>query len=354
MRDLADALRSWRDAGTSFAVATVVKTWGSAPRPLGSKMAVSSDGEILGSVSGGCVEAAVAEEGRAAIGTGASRLLRFGVSDETAWQVGLSCGGRIEIFVEPYCLTDLQSGPRGEILDLLLDRLRDDRLTALATIVDGDGIGRQLMIGSERESLGGTLGSPSLDRQAIDMAEGLIAGLSSARRPIDIDGNRCDIFFDLHVPRPKLVIIGAVHVAAHLTTLASHLGFSTVVIDPRTAFATAERFAEADRLCAEWPQAVLPDLPVNETTCFVFLSHDPKIDLPGLQIALQGPALYVGALGSKKTHAKRIKALQGIGLSAEQIGRIHAPIGLDLGGRRAEEIALSIMAEILAVRYGRG
>jgi len=359
MRDLLPQLLEWQEGGKSVALATVVSAWGSAPRPLGSKMAISSSGEVAGSVSGGCVEAAVAEEAREVLATGSSKLASYGVSDETAWSVGLSCGGRIDVFIESmqadHTTEDEPSADatgQSTLFLSLVDRLEREKVSARILVLDGTGDGGQILIGSSGR-VAGTLGSPALDELALVLAREHIANLTSARRSVEIAGAPCDLFIDLHLPRPKLIVIGAVHVAIHLISLARRLGYRTIVIDPRTVFATPERFAEADLLLAQWPQEALTEIAVDRTTCFVFLSHDLKIDVPGLVIALESPALYIGALGSKKTHAKRLEALRELGVSSDKSDRISAPVGLDLGGRRAEEIALAIMAEIVAVRYGR-
>jgi xanthine dehydrogenase accessory factor len=342
MHDLLPQLLKWQEDGDAAALATVVSAWGSAPRPLGSKMAISSSGKVAGSVSGGCVEAAVAEEAQLVLASGAARLVTYGVSNETAWSVGLSCGGRIEILIEA-----VDSIPFAQIKD----RLLGDRICARVISLEGEQTGRQVVF-DEHALIAGSLGSEALDEQASSAAKECLERLSSGRTVLDREDESEEFFIDLYLPRPKLIIVGAVHVAIHLVALARRLGYWTAVIDPRTVFATEERFAKADALLTEWPQDALVDIAIDKTTCLVFLSHDLKIDLPGLEIALRSPALYVGALGSRKTHAKRVQALEDLGFSADEWDRISAPIGLDLGGRRAEEIALSIIAEIVAVRHG--
>lgn len=342
MHDLLPQLLEWQEDGEAVALATVVSAWGSAPRPLGSKMAISSSGKVAGSVSGGCVEAAVAEEAQLVLASGAAKLVAYGVSNETAWTVGLSCGGRIEILIEA-----VDSIPFSQIKDLLLA----DRVCARVISLEGKRTGQQVVL-DEHALVAGSLGSTALDEQASSAMTECLEKLSPGRTVLALDNETEDAFIDLYLPRPKLVIVGAVHVAIHLVALARQLGYWTAVVDPRTVFATEERFAEADVLLTEWPQDALANITIDKTTCLVFLSHDLKIDLPGLEIALRSPALYVGALGSRKTHAKRVQALEELGFSADDWGRVSAPIGLDLGGRRAEEIALSIMAEIVAVRHG--
>jgi xanthine dehydrogenase accessory factor len=242
---------------------------------------------------------------------------------------------------------------RADTFQRLLDGLESEQAVLVVTVVEGAGVGNQLILGPRDRQALGTLGSEALDREALRHAEGLLGSFSSLRREIEIGSETYDVFFDVQPPAAKLIVIGAVHVAIHLVHFAKRLGFETVVIDPRTAFATAERFAEADRLAAQWPQEVLPAIPLNEASCFAVLSHDLKIDLPALEVALRSPAGYIGALGSKKTHRRRVEALRESGYSDQEIDRIRSPIGLDLGGRRAEEIALAILAEIVATRHGR-
>ncbi len=239
-----------------------------------------------------------------------------------------------------------------EIHTELRSCIEREELVVLATVVAGPGLGNQLLIWPAEQTLG-DLGTPRLNQRAALFAEKAFHSFESKRRTVDHQGEQIEIFFDVHPPPEKMIIIGAVHVAIHLIELARVLGIKTIVIDPRTAFATPERFAAADQLIAGWPAEALADIPIHESTYFVALSHDFKIDLPALEIALAGPARYVGALGSTRTHAKRVDELLELGLSREQIERIRAPIGLDLGGRKAEEIALAIAAQIVAARHGR-
>lgn len=246
---------------------------------------------------------------------------------------------------------------KGKLFGELGDSLRNGELVILATVVDcvggdGAGAGDQLLIwpgGAVR----GDLGGPRLNQRAATFAERIFESLASTKRAFDHRGETTEVFFRVYPPPQQLIMIGAVHVAVHLADFASKLGFRTIVIDPRQAFATPERFAHVDEMYAEWPAEALERLSVHETTYFAVLSHDFKIDIPALKVALASPARYVGVLGSKKTHARRTERLLEEGVAEEAIARLHAPIGLDLGGRRAEEVALSIMAQIVAVRYGR-
>lgn len=355
MREILADVERFLGEGKQVAVATVVSVWGSAPRRPGSRMAVSSAGDVAGSVSGGCVEGAVFEEARGVIETGEPRLVSFGVSDDDAWEVGLSCGGEISVFIEksplgpPFAKGGKAEGEEDEAARVhseLVRAIHEDRLVALATVIAGDGLGRQMVISPGGETvgeLGGAAGSEARERGA-EVFRTFEAVRFSA------DGR--EVFLEAHPPRPKLVLVGAVHTAIPLVTFAKELGFVTYVIDPRRVFATPERFGHADRLIHAWPQEVLPEIGLTEGTYLALLSHDPKIDLPAVELALRSPCRYIGALGSKKTHGKRVQALRERGFSDEEIDRIRAPIGIDLGGRRPEEIAVSVMAEIVAASHG--
>jgi xanthine dehydrogenase accessory factor len=322
MREIAADVALWLAAGRAVAVATVVKVWGSAPRPPGSKMALTADGGLAGSVSGGCVEGAVIEAAAEVLATGVPRRLAFGVSDETAWSVGLSCGGEIEILLERVRAEDTPGSPGGLFREAL-EAVQARRLTGLLTQLSEPALGARR-------------------RLSRDEAAACLAGEAPASEG----------FLDLLPPPKKLVLVGAVHAAIPLVTLARALGFETIVVDPRGAFATPERFAHADRLLRAWPEEAFAELELDESTAVALLSHDLKLDLPALRLALARPVRYVGALGSKKTHAKRVVAMREAGLGEEAIARLRAPIGLDLGGRSPEEIALAVLAEIVAVWNG--
>lgn len=241
---------------------------------------------------------------------------------------------------------------RQEIYGELKRCLDDEKLVALATVVAGPGLGRQLLLWPDGRTLG-DLGSAALDREAASHAEEVFRTFANERRSYEVDGEIAEVFFEVHPPRPRLVIVGAVHVAIPLVTFAKALGFRTIVVDPRTAFATPERFPHVDELVTDWPDEALTRIGVHENTFLALLSHDLKLDLPALEVALARPARYVGALGSKKTHARRVTALRERGVSDHAIARIHNPIGLDLGGRKAEEIAVAVIAEMVAVSHGR-
>lgn len=240
----------------------------------------------------------------------------------------------------------------GEIYRELIACLDRRELVVLSTVVEGRGQGNELLIWPRGETLG-DLGSPRLNQRAALYAEQIAPTFQSGRKSFRWDDHEVDVFFEVYPPPPELIVVGAVHVAIPLIGLAKGLGYRTVVVDPRSAFATKERFPQADEILSTWPEEAFQKIDLHESSYLAVLSHDMKIDLPALAAALRSPARYIGALGSSRTHAKRVKALQAEGFSNEEMGRIHAPIGFDLGGRRAEEIALSIMAEMVAAGHGR-
>jgi xanthine dehydrogenase accessory factor len=337
MRDVLPEIEKWLSEGRPVALATVVATWGSAPRTVGAKMAVSDDRRIAGSVSGGCVEGAVAEAAGEVLSSGKPRLLKFGVADDTAWSVGLACGGAIEVFVEP-----LADGSYG----LVRDALRAERPVAVTTLIKGpaDAVGGKLAISADGRTVG-DLGDP-IDTET----RAALAGGRSRRVTLGDD----EIFVDVLLPSPRLIVVGGVHIAVALVTLARALGYRTVLVDPRESFGNRARFPDADDIVSEWPDAALAKLSLNEGTAVAVLAHDPKLDDPALIAALASPAFYVGALGSSRTQEKRRARLLKAGVTENALSRLHAPIGLDLGGRAPEEIALSVMAQVVAARHGKG
>src|SRR5262245_4453264 len=343
MRDVLADVDRWTKAGEGVAVATVIQAWGSAPRGAGAQMAVSERGGIASSVSGGCVESAVAETAADVLKTGTPRLLHFGVADADAWQVGLSCGGTIEVFVDKL---DPEHHAR------VRTALEAERPAAEVTVVRGpaEAVGRKVLV-LDDGSAHGAVGA-GLDAEAVTAGRAALADGQSRRVPLAVSEG-AELFVDALRPSPSLVVVGGVHIAVALTALAKSLGFRTIVIDPRTRFGNPERFPHVDRLIAAWPDEGLGQAGLNAGTAVAVLTHDPKLDDPALRAALPGPAFYVGALGSKATQARRRQRLLEAGVTEAQLDRLHAPIGLDLGGRAPEEIALSVMAQIVAVRNGR-
>ncbi len=343
MDEVQQEITGWRQENVPIAVATVVATWGSAPRQAGAKMALTADGRVAGSVSGGCVEGAVVTEGEAVLAHGRGKLLSFGVADETAWEVGLACGGSIQVWVEPLA---------EEVYTAVTQLLRQKQAGAVATVLGGDDklVGRKLFMPSTGARVGGI--DTAVDEQLIPhLRQAIQQGLPhrftlAATSP----ASPLDIFIEVYLPPPQLIMVGGVHIAQALTTLAKVLGYHTVIVDPRQAFGSAARFAQADELLPLWPQKAFAQLVVNENTAVALLTHAPKIDDPALHAVLASPAFYIGALGSRNTHAKRVQRLTAAGFTAEQIGRIHGPIGLNLHAQTPAEIALAVLAEIVQVR----
>jgi len=337
MRDILPDLDKWRAERESIALATVIQTWGSSPRRAGAKMALTPDGKITGSVSGGCVEGMVYEAGVDVLKSRRPQLLHFGVADETAWEVGLACGGSIDIFVKPL---------DEEIFRALHSVLVEESQAVLVTIVHGPDelMGREMLV-EQNGTVTGSLAS-DLDEQALAAAQETLAEGESRRVMLE----DVEVFIETILPPPTLIAVGGVHITIALVALAKTLGYRTVVIDPRSAFGNAERFPKVDRLIQRWPEDAFQEIPLTRSTAVAMLTHDPKLDDPALKIALPSPAFYVGALGSKTTQAKRRQRLLEDGMTEEHLNRLHGPIGLKIGAGTPEEIALSIMAEVVAAR----
>ena len=309
---------AWHREGVGAALATVVETWGSAPRRVGAQLAIGGDGRIEGSVSGGCVEGAVIVEAMEALEDGKHRLLEFGVSDEDAFAVGLACGGTIRVLVEP-----VGSAMPVDILEELVAARGSRR--ALAYEVNLETGARKLVEG----------GYP--DRMRMD------------RSGFEDDGQT---FVAVHNPPLRLIVVGAVHIAQALVPMARIAGYDPVVVDPREAFASEARFP-GEKLMHDWPDEAVEALGLDARTALVLLTHDPKLDDPALMAALKADVFYIGALGSTRTHAKRVSRLQDAGFSDDQIARIHGPIGLDIGAAGPSEIGVAILAQMTAVLRGR-
>ncbi|HEY7835140.1 MAG TPA: XdhC/CoxI family protein [Ktedonobacterales bacterium] len=342
MRDVMADIDRWQQAGEQVALATVVSVAGSAPRGVGATLAVSASGEISGSVSGGCVEPAVIEEGMRAIRSGRTRMLTFGITEEqNVEQIGLSCGGEIRVYVER--LGDMAQ---------LRDALAAERPIARALLLGDDQPAAALVI-PEIGAAAGTLGDAALDEAATAAARArLRRGDSGAERLRDATDAERETFFAVFPALPALIIIGAGHIAIPLSQIAQILGYHVTVVDARETFATRERFPGVDELLVEWPDEALAHLPLTGTTAVAVLTHDAKFDEPALTAALNSPAGYIGAIGSRGTRAERDARLRQQGIGDDGLARIHGPIGLDIGARTPEEIALAIMAEIIASRHG--
>lgn len=325
MSGMQDPLRdgwAWTQAGEAVALATVLRTWGSAPCGAGSHMVVSGMGRISGAVSGGCVEGAVIETAQRLLAQGGAERLRFGVTDELAWSVGLACGGEIEIYVAPLPT---------HLLPALFAAQEMRESIAIARPLDG--------------------GPGHFITREDDLAETAAAALSRDA-PVLVTKDRIEILIETFNPAPRLVIIGAVRIAQSLAPMARLAGFEVIVVDARSSFCTPERFPEA-RLILDWPDRAFAELGLDARTAVVTLTHDPKFDEPALAEALAAPVFYVGALGSRRTHAARLQRLAETGIGDAALARIDAPIGLDIGAVGPNEIAVSILAALIAARRGK-
>ena len=332
------------------AVATLVATEGSSPKHPGAKMWVDGEGRILGSVTiGGCVDARVIEESERVISDGITTLIRMSLGDEDAWALGMTCGGAVEVLVEPIDADDLRD-PVGEALHAAYDEMRAGRPAVIVAPLDG--ANRRLVM--TEDGARGTLGSPAIDAAAGVTASEVLAGGSSGVRTVTVGGIAQRLYFERHAPPTTLVIFGATHVAMALVPLARVLGLRTVVVDGRERFATRARFPEADELIVGMPSEIAEALSIGSSTLVVLLSHDYKYDLPVLRKVLASDAAYVGLLGSSRRGRAMLEFLADQGLPQEQLARVRVPVGLDIGATTAEEIALSVLAEALAVQRGRG
>lgn len=351
MRDILDPITKWWDANETFGLATVVQTFSSAPREPGAAMAVSAAGEVVGSVSGGCVEGAVYELATEVTASGRPVLRRYGISDNDAFAVGLTCGGIIDIFVEP------ASRERFTALNEIAEAVRTGTPVAVATIIEGPGeVGFRRIIW-EGERSDGTLGAGDrLDQAVDDDARGMLAqGLTGVRR-YGPDGERrrdeLAVFVQSFAPAPRMLVFGAIDFAAAVAKAGKFLGYRVTVCDARPVFATASRFPDADEVVTDWPHRYLARISTDERTVICVLTHDPKFDVPLLEVALRLPAAYIGAMGSRRTHEDRLARLRDAGLTESELARLRSPIGLDLGARTPEETAIAIAAELIQLRWG--
>ncbi|KZS84848.1 XdhC family protein [Mycobacterium persicum] len=356
MRDvLAELLSIWR-AGDTAGLATVVRTLRSAPRPPGAAMVVAPDGSVSGSVSGGCVEGAVYALATEVVHGGAPRLERYGVSDDDAFAVGLTCGGIIDVFVESVSQSTFPE------LGAVAGDIAAHRPVAIATVIthpDTRWVGRRLVV--HPDAIAGSLGSGRADAAVTDAARGLLALGRNEILEYGPDGQRrgegMEVFVSSFAPRPRMLVFGAIDFAAALARQGSFLGYRVTVCDARAVFATSVRFPTADEVVVEWPHRYLAAQAeagaVDERTVICVLTHDPKFDVPVLEVALRLPRVgYVGAMGSRRTHDDRLRRLRAVGLTDAELGRLSSPIGLDLGARTPEETAVSIAADIIARRWG--
>ncbi|MGV0790276.1 XdhC family protein [Mycolicibacterium sp. XJ1819] len=358
MRDvLEELLTVWRAGGTA-GVATVVRTIRSAPRPPGAAMFVAPDGTVAGSVSGGCVESAVYELANEVVASGRPELQRYGVSDDDAFAVGLTCGGIIDIFVEPMSRNTFPQ------LQAVAENIAAHRPTAVATVIahpDPRCVGRRLVV--DEDAVDGSIGSPRADAAITDDARGLLAAGKTGVLSYGPDGQRqesgMDVFVASHAPPPRMLIFGAIDFAAALARQGAFLGYRVTVCDARPVFATPARFPAAEDVVVSWPDRYLTEQveqgAIDARTAICVLTHDPKFDVPVLQVALRLPQVgYIGVMGSRRTHDDRMSRLREAGLTDAELAGLASPIGLDLGARTPEETAVSIAAEIIARRWGGG
>ena len=349
MRDILEDVLPWYREGGRFAVATVVRTWSSSPRPIGAAMAVSETGEVIGSVSGGCVEGAVYEVAQEVLESGQPQMVTYGVSDSDAFQVGLTCGGTLELFVQPVDAASF------EHLEVLAEAVQARQPVALATVVAGaDGLGGRLLVTAGQTY--GSLGGGRLDQAVTDDARGMLGLGRTGLLHLGRDGERrveeLSVFVESYAPPPRMIVFGAIDFAVAMARIGKFLGFHVTVCDARPVFATRRRFPDVDEVVVAWPHKYLEQVEVDERTVLCVLTHDPKFDVPLLAVALGTKACYVGAMGSRRTHLDRLQRLREVGVSEQDLAGMSSPIGLDLGARTPEETAVSIAAEIIARMWG--
>lgn len=343
-------------AGEPVAMATVVRTWRSAPRPAGASMLVTLGGEAVGSVSGGCVEGALYDLGQEVLATGEPVFETYGVSDDDAFSVGLTCGGILEVFIER---VDADSWPE---LSGIIASVEADEPVAVATIVRSvhpDQIGRHIVVRpapGHGSAIEGSLGTDRMDDTVAADALGMLESGTTGFLHYGPEGERLgegvDVFVNSMAPAPRMYIFGAIDFSAALCRVGKVLGFRVSVCDAREIFATARRFPEADEVIVDWPHRWLAGQPVDPRTVICVLTHDPKFDVPALQVALRTNAGYIGAMGSRRTHEDRLRRLKEAGVTDDELARVNSPIGLDLGARTPEETAISIAAEVIQQRWG--
>ncbi len=340
MKELFSQAFDWANSNKTFAIARVIKTWGSSPRPVGSAMIISEEMEILGSVSGGCVEGAVIKASKAIISKGGGQKLKFGVTDESAWEVGLSCGGQMEVYLEKSFSFDERISER-KVWAQLQHCLNNNEACVLLTALVDETNQHYLILPNDESKKNGL--SPNLQEA------GLKAYRERKNQFIEVEGKQ--YFAQVFPRKSQMLIIGAAHITVDLVALAKSYDFETIVIDPRGIFINKTQFkTPPDQIFELYPEEILGDFTLDGYSYAVILSHDPKIDDSALNILLKSDIGYIGALGSRKTHAKRRSRLESAGFSTEEIDRIHSPIGMDIKAKKPREIALSIMGEIIKVQ----
>jgi xanthine dehydrogenase accessory factor len=332
MLEILPTVLQWLSEEKPIAYAVVTRTWGSSPRPVGAVLAVTADGQLAGSVSGGCVEGQVLKEALEVLQTGVPKILQYGISNDDAWQVGLMCGGELEVLVQPF--------PQADVQKQLLQALQNKEGGVLMSCINDSKIAPLFVLPSYPSILPPPY--PPLSQKVY---------LARKSQMVEIEGKQW--FLHVFSKKAQLLIIGAAHISVELVRLAKLFDFETIVIDPRQTFAGQTQFPEPpDQILVAWPAEVLLNFQLDAYTYAVLLTHDPKIDDQAVEMLLKSEVAYIGALGSKKTHEKRMTRLRKMGFDEEAIARIHAPVGLDIGAQGAREIALSIVAELIKMKNG--
>lgn len=353
MREIIATIQQWREAGKKMALATIIKTEGSSPQPLGSKMIISDKGEMMGSISGGCVESSVVEQAQVCLRDHKTRIQHYGIDNSNPWTVGLACGGQIDIFIEPLLDPRLPNGFSLELTKACSCLLKKDLPFFLCLAVSPPMQGERAILQGNQVISGG------MNKQwftRLCAFHPFIDITMDHPRMIEMgfeENTSIKVFVEPILPQPRMIIIGAVHIAVSLTMFAKALDFKTIIIDPRRAFLTRDRFPLANELVNRWPQDILPTMKITPRDCVIILSHDEKIDLPALKEAITSSAGYIGLLGSKKTKDERLQALIEQGVAPIKLQMVHAPIGMNIGAVKPQEIAVSIIAEIIASRKGQ-
>ena len=357
MRDILSSLHDWWSGQQPLALATVVDVRKSAPRQPGAAMAVSASGEVAGSVSGGCVEGAVFQLAQQVLGNGEPELVHYGYSDDEAFAVGLTCGGELDVFVE-------RIAPGDHAFERLLRAIAAEEPVAVVTVIDAPSAsgepggppvrGAKLLVGPDW--MEGSLGSEGLQVAVVDDARGMLQQGRTAERRYGRNGERrlddVRVFISSFAPRPRMLVFGAIDYAAAVARIGHFLGYHVTVCDARSTFATSKRFPDADEVIVDWPHRFLQRVAIDERSAICVLTHDPKFDVPLLEVALRSPASYIGAMGSRRTHDERLARLRERGLRGDELARLRSPIGLDLGARTPEETAVSVAAELVQQRWG--
>jgi len=349
MKEVLRELKGELLQGHSVALATVVRTWKSAPRSAGAALMVTSSGEVVGSISGGCVEGAAFERGQQAFEGSLPSVDIYGVSDDEAFAVGLTCGGILEVFTER-----ISTKTWPELLEIIGKIEAEEAISVVTVVAGGDQVGSHIAIG--RDCVIGSLGSTRLDAAVHDDVLGMLEAGQSGFLKYGHDGERLladiELFVSTYSSPPRMLVFGAIDFASSVARVGKLLGFRVTVCDARPLFATKKRFPDADEIVVDWPHRYFETQTIDQRAVICVLTHDPKFDVPLLKLALRSPASYVGAMGSRRTHQDRLERLRAEGLSQEEVSKLHSPIGLDLGARTPEETAISIAAEIVAHRWG--